>query len=139
VTDSQSDRWRQIERLYNEASEMDAAQREAFLARACVGDEVLRQQVRSLLVYERAADSFLERSALAEAALSSHVGPVLLVRLLDPEIRRPAPLSPGELDDLVAFVRDGLHDARVNAISLCQLVPAAVPSGRPVLEFERCR
>jgi serine/threonine-protein kinase len=70
VTDSQSDRWRQIELLYNEASEMDAAHREAFLARACVGDEALRQEVRSLLVYERAADRFLERPALAEAALS---------------------------------------------------------------------
>jgi mono/diheme cytochrome c family protein len=71
--------------------------------------------------------------------LAQHVGPVLPVRRLDPEIRQPAPLSPGELDDLVAFVRDGLHDAHVSASSLCQLVPAAVPSGRPVLEFERCR
>jgi eukaryotic-like serine/threonine-protein kinase len=70
VTDSHSDRWRQIERLYNEASEMDTAEREAFLARACGGDERLQQEVRSLLSYERAADRFLERPALAEAALS---------------------------------------------------------------------
>jgi cytochrome c peroxidase len=71
--------------------------------------------------------------------LAQHVGPVLSVRRLDPEIRQPAPLSPGALDDLVAFVRDGLHDARVTANSLCQLVPATVPSGRPVLQFEGCR
>lgn len=49
---------------------MSAAEREAFLARACGGDEALRQEVRSLLVYQRPAERFLERSALAEAALS---------------------------------------------------------------------
>jgi hypothetical protein len=61
------------------------------------------------------------------------------VRLLDRAIRQPTPLSPHEFDDLVAFVRDGLLDPRVNARSLCQLVPATVPSGRPVLQFESCR
>jgi serine/threonine-protein kinase len=70
VPETQPDRWRQIERLYHEASDMDAAEREAFLARACGGDARLQQEVRSLLSYERAADRFLERPALAEAALS---------------------------------------------------------------------
>jgi len=68
VTDLQQDRWRQIERLYNEALDRDATEREAFLADACGDDEMLRQEVRSLLDYERAADQFLERPALAEAA-----------------------------------------------------------------------
>ena len=49
-----------------------------------------------------------------------------------------APLSPAEFDDLVAFVRDGLHDRRVNATNLCRLVPSTVPSGRSVLFFEGC-
>jgi hypothetical protein len=44
-----------------------------------------------------------------------------------------------EFDDLVAFVPEGLLDPRVNARNLCQLVPATVPSGRPVLQFEACR
>lgn len=67
------------------------------------------------------------------------VGPVVPVQLLDRAIRQPTPLSPDEIDDLVAFVRDGLLDSRVNAQNLCQLVPATVPSGRPVLQFEACR
>jgi serine/threonine-protein kinase len=68
VADFQRDRWQQIERLYNDALERDAADRDAFLAQACGGDETLREDVHSLLGYERAADQFLERPALAEAA-----------------------------------------------------------------------
>jgi hypothetical protein len=64
---------------------------------------------------------------------------VVPLKLLDPLVRRPTPLNRWDEDDLVAFVRDGLLDSRVNARSLCQLVPAAVPSGRPVLQFESCR
>lgn len=71
--------------------------------------------------------------------LAHHVGPVVPTKRLDPGILPPTPLSPGDVDDLVAFVRDGLHDARVNARTLCQLVPSTVPSGRPVLQFEGCR
>jgi len=64
---------------------------------------------------------------------------VVPLTLLDPLLRRPTPLTRRDEDDLVAFVRDGLLDSRVNARSLCQLVPPAVPSGRPVLQFESCR
>jgi len=70
VTDSQQDRWQQIERLYHEALEIEAADRDAFLDRACAGDERLHREVRSLLDYERAADRFLERPALSEEARS---------------------------------------------------------------------
>jgi cytochrome c peroxidase len=69
----------------------------------------------------------------------THVGPVVPMKLLDRGVRQPTPLDPQEFDDIVAFVRDGLLDPRVNARNLCQLVPAAVPSGRPVLHFESCR
>jgi cytochrome c peroxidase len=71
--------------------------------------------------------------------LAQHVGPVVPLTLIDREVRQPTPLSPDEFDDLVAFVRDGLHDSRVNAGGLCRLVPLTVPSGRPVLHFEACR
>jgi cytochrome c peroxidase len=71
--------------------------------------------------------------------LAQRVGPPVAVKLLDSLLRPPAPLNPQELDDLVAFVREGLYDARVNASALCQLAPAAVPSGRPVLLFEGCQ
>jgi cytochrome c peroxidase len=71
--------------------------------------------------------------------LARRVGPRIPVVLLDATLRRPEPLAPRDLDDLVAFVRDALHDARVNAKELCQLVPSSVPSGRPILTFEACR
>lgn len=70
MTDSETDRWQQIERLYNAALELDVAERDAFLARACAGNETLRREVRSLLDYEHAADRFLERPAVMEAARS---------------------------------------------------------------------
>ena len=70
--------------------------------------------------------------------LAQRLGPPVAVRLLDPGVRGLTPLSPQALDELVSFVRDALLDPRVNAGNLCQLVPAAVPSGNPVLQFEAC-
>jgi len=67
------------------------------------------------------------------------LGPRVPLKLLDPAIRHPNPLTPEQLDDLVAFVRDGLLDPRVDASALCRLIPSTVPSGRPVLQFEACR
>jgi cytochrome c peroxidase len=71
--------------------------------------------------------------------LARRTGPPVPVSLLDTLVRRPRPLAPDEFEDLVTFVRDALLDPRVNATNLCGLVPAAVPSGRPVLRFEACR
>jgi cytochrome c peroxidase len=71
--------------------------------------------------------------------LAQRIGPWVPVALLDPALRRPASLNPHDVTDLVAFVRDALHDPRVNASGLCQLVPDSVPSGRPVRTFEACR
>jgi len=70
---------------------------------------------------------------------AQRVGPPVAVKLLDPRLLGSTPLSPQAFDDLVNFVRDGLYDPRVNARSLCQLVPSTVPSGMPVLQFEACR
>ena len=70
MPDDRPERWQQIERLYNDACERDPAGRETFLAEACGADEVLRQEVRSLLDCTGEADRFLERPALVEAARS---------------------------------------------------------------------
>ena len=72
--------------------------------------------------------------------LRHRLGPIepVLARL-DRRLRRPIDLSHEEFADLVAFVRDGLLDERARKENLCTLVPRAVPSGSPVLQFEKCR
>jgi len=47
-------------------------------------------------------------------------------------------LNRTDMTDLVSFVREGLLDDRAQKENLCTLVPRAVPSGLPVLEFENC-
>jgi len=62
-----SERWRLVERLYHDALERPAAERTAFLAEACAGDEALGSDVRSLLE-QPSMPGFLEEPALAVAA-----------------------------------------------------------------------
>jgi cytochrome c peroxidase len=72
--------------------------------------------------------------------LSRRMGPVTpLLANLDPLVATPLYLSPDELDDLTAFVRDGLLDPRARPENLCGLVPKALPSGMPLQIFEACR
>ena len=61
------ERWSQIERLYHAALELDKGEREGFLARACAGDESLRQEVESLLESDSQAGSFIESPAIEVA------------------------------------------------------------------------
>ena len=79
MTDAAPDRLQRIEQLYHEARQRDAHDRETFLAEACGGDDELLADIRSLLGYERAADGFLERPALSEAArtLAAEARPAL--------------------------------------------------------------
>ena len=65
-----SDRWSDIDRLCFHAAlrAVKPADRRAFLDEACAGDADLRQEVESLLRYQPAADEFLERPALQQAA-----------------------------------------------------------------------
>ena len=62
-----SERWRLVERIFNDALERPAAERPAFLAEACAGDEALGSDVQSLLD-QPSMPGFLEEPALAVAA-----------------------------------------------------------------------
>ena len=62
------ERWRQIERLYNQALEIKESQRTVFLREACAGNADLRQDIEQLLAEEPDAASFLEKPALREIA-----------------------------------------------------------------------
>jgi serine/threonine protein kinase len=48
--------------------EKDAGERAAFLAEACAGAEALRQEVESLLAYQKRSEDFIESPALDVAA-----------------------------------------------------------------------
>src|SRR3954469_9752227 len=59
-----SARWRQIERLYHQALECDAAERAAFLSGACADDLALRREVESLIDCRSRAADFIEQPAV---------------------------------------------------------------------------
>jgi serine/threonine protein kinase/Tol biopolymer transport system component len=61
-----TERWQLVERLYLGALERPAAERAAFLAEACAGDEALARDVQSLLD-QPSMPGFLEEPALALA------------------------------------------------------------------------
>jgi hypothetical protein len=59
-----TERLRQIERLYLEAAALDESARDSFLGEACGSDESLRKEVETLLAQEHKAKVFLESTAL---------------------------------------------------------------------------
>jgi serine/threonine protein kinase len=63
-----SDRWKQVDNLLQAALEHPLEERNAFLKRACAGDEALEREVRSLLESQQEAGSFLESPAMEVAA-----------------------------------------------------------------------
>ncbi len=74
------------------------------------------------------------------ADLTHSVGPSQpVLKRLDPLLKNPIHLSDTEFNDLVSFVRDGLLDEHAKPENLCKLVPAQVPSGLPVLQFQACQ
>lgn len=76
-----SERWEQINDLFQSAVERPAEDRAAFLDEACRGDEALCREVKSLIACYEPAEGFIESSAfevapelLADARPSAMVG-----------------------------------------------------------------
>lgn len=70
----------------------------------------------------------------------SRTGPIEpVLERLDPLLQQPLRLRPGEFEDLLAFVRDGLLDPRAEPVNTCGLVPSSVPSRLPLAIFEGCQ
>src|SRR5262245_43983060 len=65
-----TDRWRLIEKVFEEAAALDTGERDAYLGRACEADADLRSEVESLLAADGRADRFL-----SAPALPSELGP----------------------------------------------------------------
>ncbi|MBN1567781.1 MAG: protein kinase [Acidobacteria bacterium] len=64
------ERMRQIEALFHKASALAEGERAELLARACAGDDSLREEVESLLAQEKAAEMFLEAPAFRGQMIS---------------------------------------------------------------------
>src|SRR5262245_49095767 len=62
------ERWKQVDRLLQEALEREPAERAAFLDRACGGAGDLRREVESLLAFHERADTFIEKPPAVMAA-----------------------------------------------------------------------
>ncbi len=83
-----SQRHQRVMEILGEAIELDAAEREAWLAAACAGDDELRGEVARLLSHQKTATNFLEESPLGglvrrqaedESIVGRHVGPYRVV------------------------------------------------------------
>src|SRR5215475_1326644 len=62
------ERWKQVDRLLQEALEREPAERAAFLDQACGGAGDLRREVESLLAFHERADTFIEKPPAVMAA-----------------------------------------------------------------------
>ncbi len=62
------ERWKQVDQLLQEAMERAPAERAAFLAGACKGDDELRREIESLLVFHERAENFIEAPPVEVAA-----------------------------------------------------------------------
>jgi cytochrome c peroxidase len=99
----------------------------------------LEDAIRHHLNVYKSAHTYDPVAAGLPADLTHRLGPIEpVLQRLDPLLKSPIQLTDGEFSDLVSFVRDGLLDERVRPENLCKLVPAQVPSGLPVLQFEAC-
>ncbi len=62
------ERWKQVDRLMQDALDRGPAERAAFLAEACGGDDELRREVESLIGFHERAENFIETPPAEVAA-----------------------------------------------------------------------
>jgi len=99
----------------------------------------LEDAIRHHLDVFASARSYNPVRAGVDRDLTRRLGPIeAVLDRIDPLLATPIDLSAREFNALVAFVRDGLLDERAKRQSLCDLIPAAVPSGFPPMRFEGC-
>jgi cytochrome c peroxidase len=99
----------------------------------------LDDAIRHHLNVFSSARSYNPIGAGLDRDLTYRQGPIepVLARV-DPLLAAPIDLSPDEVDNLAAFVRNGLLDERARKQNLCRLVPSTLPSGFPTMRFETC-
>jgi cytochrome c peroxidase len=76
-------------------------------------------------------------AAGVDADLQGPQGPIApVLARIDPALATPVTLSADEFRQLIAFLRTGLLDPKANAHDLSKLIPARVPSERPIHVFQ---
>ena len=97
----------------------------------------LEDAVRYHLNAIGSAPSYDPTAAGVDADLQGAQGPIapVLARIA-PALATPVTLSTDEFRQLVAFLRTGLLDPKANPRELRKLIPAQVPSGRPLHVFQ---
>ena len=101
----------------------------------------LRDALRYHLNTMESATAYDSVAAGLDPDLTVRQGPVEpVLKRLDPRIVAMGNLAlPNQdVEDVLAFLRDGLLDERALPANLCRLIPASVPSGRKVLTFQGC-
>jgi len=69
------EQWQQIDKLFHSMLGLEPHQRGAFLAKACAGDESLREQLEALIVAHDQAGDFIERPAMEVEARALAANP----------------------------------------------------------------
>jgi serine/threonine-protein kinase len=133
------ERWRQIERVCQEALDRAPDDRAAFLDRECAGDAALRREVASLLGQQRNAEGLLETPAWEIAA--DVLGDAAAVP--PPRFEHGRRLGPFEIDRLVGVGGMGevyrARDTRLGRTVALKVLPpdaAADPDRKRRLETE---
>jgi cytochrome c peroxidase len=99
----------------------------------------LRDAIVHHLDVAESARNYDPVAAGVDPDLAQRLGPIEpVLERVDPILASPIELTAQEIDNLVAFVRDGLLDTRASGDNLCSLIPSSVPSGASLLEFENC-
>jgi eukaryotic-like serine/threonine-protein kinase len=131
------DRWKRLEEIYHAARTRDAAERAAYVAEACGGDEDLKAQVDSLLVHGEALSKLESKVGPGVAptplAAGAMIGPYrikerldaggmgVVYRALDTRLGRQVAIKIGLAQFSDRFHREARMVAALNHSNVCTL------------------